>query len=395
MAKEEKKKPLSFSDFTDDDFGSTIDDNLDVDGSETDDVDDDLEDTTKKPEKKIDKKQSKQKADPINQDQDNDDSDPDEDLEDKDKKKVDPKAPKKDVKPTDTDPETGDDEDVDPAKFFEEVEKVTGLSVDVDYGDVHPLTPQGIALRDKALKDAVLDGFLEEMEGKYPQAFKALKHAYNGGDITELFSQTLGRDYSKVEIKETDNDLAKEVLKEYYKKRGVKNESKILKMIEADEDSDNGLIKEAQNALAELAEEQEKERSEIVERQARKEAEQKKKDQIFVAAVDEVLESKRLGSFRIPDRTEAQEFKKFVLSSLRRTETGYELATTLNPNELSKQLQAAYFQFKKGDLSKIIQEKAVTENTKKLQFRLSNEQSKAKKTTEQESKTGISMKDFY
>lgn len=393
MAKE-KKQP-SFNDFiADDSFVSNEEETQEVDQLDPD-KDDELEDKAPAKEKKAVKKQSKQKAEFSTAGEDNDDQPDDENLEVETKKPVVKKAPVKAVPVVEEELEEVEEETGDPLKFFEEVEKITGSTVEVDYGDTDPLTPQGIALREKAVKEQALDSFLEEIEEKFPAAFRALQHAYNGGDISELFTATTGRDYSKIQLTEGDDALAKQILTEFYKASGIKNEAKIAKLIENDEDSEGGVFKEAQSALAELQERQNVKTNEVVEIQKQKATEQKKRDQILVTAVDEVLESKKLGSFRITDRIDASEFKKFVLGSLRRTENGYEIATQINPAELERQLQYAYFQFKKGDLGKIIQQKAATENAEKLRLRLQTEQSKGKKSTEQENRTGASMQDYY
>lgn len=400
MAKDNKRMP-DWSDFTPKDDDLLDDDtNLEDDKDPDEDPIDEPQDKKKDKKKVVDDKKQKKQPPKVSDDDDEPADDDDEDSADviddtdkgKDKKKVEKVQPKDD---DDSDDDDSDDGVEVAEKFFEEVERITGTSVEVDYGDVDPLSPQGVALREKAIKEVALDSFLEEIEAKFPQAFKALQHAYNGGDIAELFTQTTGRDYSKVELKDGDDTLAKEILKEYYKSRGVKSESKINKMIEADEDSENGLIKEAQVALNELKEEQEEQTSKALEVQKQKAAETKKKDQILVAAVDEVLEARKLGNFRISDRQEAIEFKKFILGSIRRTNDGnYELATPVAAGNLEKQLQYFYFQFKQGDLSKIVQQKAATQNAKKLQLKLQNEQSKTKRSTQQDDNTKLSLRDF-
>jgi hypothetical protein len=393
----EKKQAASFNDFYADD--NLINEDEIVDNEDQLDSDEELEDKAQEPKKKAVKKQPKQKVELETEDEDPDDQLADEDLEEiKDKKpKKEKKAPVQKIEEPEEEEviEEEEEETPDALAFFEEVEKITGAAVEVEYGDTDPLSPQGIALRDKALKEQALDTFLEEIEEKFPQAFKVLQHAYNGGDISELFTQTTGRDYSKIELKEGDDATAKQVLTEYFKSKGIKSEQRINKLIESYEDSEEGLFKEAEAALDELKKEQDSQTAKIVEAQKAKAAEQKKKDQILITAVDEVLESRKLGSFKITDKSDASEFKKFVLSSLRRTEGGYEIATAVNPAELEKQLQYAYFQFKKGDLGKIIQQKAATENAKKLSLRLQSEQSKTKKSTQQENKTGLAIKDYY
>lgn len=295
---------------------------------------------------------------------------------------------KKDQEPEPKDSEEEEGDFASPEEFFAEVEKLTGQELDVDYGEVNPLSPQGVALREAAVKEAALDTFLGEIEEKFPMVFRALKHANNGGDIAELFSQVTTRDYTKVSLKEEDTDLAKEILKDYYKSKGVKNEAKIAKLIENDEDSPDGLVKEAAAALEELKAEQTEKSNTILEAQSRKAADDRKRDQILVTAVDEVIDTRDLGGFKIADKGEAAQFRDYVLSNLRKVGEGkYELATQLDSSNLAKALQYQYFQFKKGDLSKIVRQKVDTEGAKRLSLRMKADQDKFKKTTQQEDKS--------
>jgi len=129
--------------------------------------------------------------------------------------------------------------------------------------------------------------------------------------------------------------------------------------------------------------------------QKQKSAEQKKKDTLLVTAVEDVIERKALGSFRITDRAEASKFKNFVVNNLRRGSEGkYELVTTVDPANMEKLLQYQYFQFKGGDLSKIIQQKATTQNVQRLRSKLQEEQDKTKKNTIQEKNGKLSLGDF-
>lgn len=382
------KKQASLADFEISDSDSIFDDETAEETEEQDsqkDSDEDQDEEEEKPKNVKTAKKEKQTS-----------------TEDTKKEKKSSKSSKQVEEELETDDEiktTDDSEEettseTDSEKFFEEVEKITGQQVDVEYGDVDPISPQGVALREKAVKEQALDNFLTEIEEKFPQAFKALQHAYNGGDISELFTQTTGRDYSKVNIGEDDTVLAKEILKDYYKSKGIKNETKINKFIEIAEESEEGLITEAEGLLEELKESQDEQRSEVLENQKAKAAEQKKRDQILVTAVDDVLETRNLAGFRITDRAEASEFKKYVLGNIRRTDNGrYELATVIDQSNMEKILQAQYFQFKKGDLSKMILQKATTENTNKLKLRLKGEQNRIRSSQETTTSSG-SLKDF-
>ncbi len=384
-----KQESLSMDDFyADDDFVSNLDEqDEDVDQEEVEDDEDGEEEETPKPEKKP-KKEKKELPKKVKKDAPKVEDQQEEDSEDEDE----------DSKKSEDDSEDEDSEEgaVDPSQFYEQVEKITGQEVEVDYGEIDPLTPQGVAIREQALKQSVLDGFLEEIETKFPVAYKALQHAYNGGDVSDLFKVATSRDYSKVEIGEKDTALATEILKEFYRSKGVKNENRILRMIESDEDSDIGLVGEAKNALEELKADQESKTNELLENQQREAAERQKRDKLMVTAIDEVLESGKLAGFKIPSRQEATEFKKFLVQNIRRLPEGkYEFSTPIETGNLEKILQYQYFQFKKGDLDKLITMKASTKTAENLRLKLKTEQEKNKTGSESPVKLKMgSMKDF-
>src|SRR6185369_10636361 len=157
-----------------------------------------------------------------------------------------PKAEKPKVEPKEEEEEEQEEESEEDtetaAKFFSEVERLTGNEVDVDYGDIDPLSPEGVALREKAVKELTLDNFIKELEENYPKVYQALAYANNGGDPADLFKVATGRDYSNISLSEGDTALSKEILKEYYQLHGVKSEARIAKLIETAEDSEAGLV---------------------------------------------------------------------------------------------------------------------------------------------------------
>ncbi len=327
----------------------------------------------------------------------------------KDPDPVPPVTKKKEATPTppiEEEEQEEEEEEVDPneeeetevpdsQKFFEEVEKITGNTIEVDYGKIDPLSPQGVALREKAIREDALEIFLGEIEDKFPAAYNALQYAYKGGDISELFTHTTGRDYTKVEIKDEDEDLAKDILKEYYRGKNIKDEARLARLIAADEDSEGGVVKEARSALAEMKEEQVGKQSKLLAEQQQKDEERKKRDRILISSIDENLEKRDLGDFKIADRAEAVAFREFLMNSVRRTPDGkYEFATIIEPTNLNKLLQYQYFQYKNGDLSKVIRQTAKTENVKNLKLRLQGEQQKMKKQKDPNLGLKGSMKDF-
>jgi len=234
--------------------------------------------------------------------------------------------------------------DTDYQKFFEEVQKITGEEFDVDYGDVDPMTPQGVAIRDKALKQTALDGFLEEIETNFPDVYRALNHAHAGGNVADLFKAITTRDYSKVQLSEDDTATAKEILKEYYQGKGIKNPARIDKLIELAEDSAEGLMGEATGALEELRAAQAEESNKVLASQKAQADAQKRQDQLMVGALDEILESGKLDTFKIGGPRETAEFREFIRKGLRRAGEGqYEFATPIDSKNLEKLLKYKYF----------------------------------------------------
>lgn len=381
MAEKQKKASPTFNDFNEENL-------LLNDASAPEKEVEELEEVEEKEE--VEKEKPKEKASPKKQKKSKEVvEEVKEDEVEEDKETPDPLETEEKEEPN--------DEIADAEAFIEEVEKLTGIELDLDYGDTDPLSPQGVALREAAVKEHTLDSFLQEIEEKFPQVFRALKHANNGGDVAELFAQSTARDYSKVAIGDEDSDLAKEILKEYYKSKGVKNEAKIAKMIETDEDSAEGLVKEAKAALEELKAEQNEKSNAIAQVQERKAAEDRKRDQILVTALDEVIDTRDLGGFKIADKAEAQQFRDYVVSNIRKVGEGkYELSTPLDSAGMAKALQYQYFQFKKGDLTKIIRQKVESEGAKKLSLRLKGEQEKFKQNRVQEdkSKQALTLKSY-
>lgn len=386
MAKQEEERD-PWKDFYADDDIINDEEELDEGVEEEEEQEEEEEEERPKPEKKKDKDKKKDvpKKDKAPKVEDQ--------GEEEEEEKVEPEDSEEESE------EKKEDEDVvDPSQFYDQVEKITGQEVEVDYGGVDPLTPQGVAIREQALKTSILDGFLEEIETKFPVAYRALQHAYNGGDVADLFKTTTNRDYSKVEIGDKDTALATEIMKEYYRNSGIKNEARILRMIEADEDSDLGLIGEARNALEELKNQQEARTNEILQKQQNQAAEQTKRDKVMITAIEEVLDTGKISNFKLPTKQEASDFKKFLVQNIRRLPEGkYEFSTPIEPSNLEKILQYQYFQFKKGDLGKLIEIKATTKTAENLRLKLKSEQERSKSGSTGASpitnKMG-SMKDF-
>lgn len=279
----------------------------------------------------------------------------------------------------------------DPAAFWQRVDQLTGNPVEVEYGDIDPISPEGVALREKALADKSVRDFVEKLQENYPSVYEALEYAHAGGKVEDLFKAE--RDYSAVVIKDDDADHAKLVLEEYYQRRGITNLARIKRMIAADEESEEGVVKTAQLALEEMKAEDAEQRAEEIETQKRIALREKEKDQRFVKSLNETILTGQIGSFKIASSREAKEFADFVRSGIQRDgKGGYMFVTPIDPANMEKQLQTEFFRFKKGDLSALITTKAQT--IKAQQLRLNADREKQKKKTSVGGRQSGSLRDL-
>jgi hypothetical protein len=329
--------------------------------------------------------------------EDNDDSDPDEE-EDKKKGKKKDVDKKKDVKDDDSDGDGEEDEDEsneDEGVFWDDVEKLTGRKVEVDYGDIDPESPEGAALREDAIERMAVSGFLQNLEQQYPREFRILRHAAQGGKVEDLYVPD-EPDYSQYEIPEDDIETQREIMKKYYTNFKRLPKDTVEKLIEIDEDKEGGLLTAAKSAIKEWGEFQEQNRSKAEQEQARLLEEKRKRDMAMVKSVNDTIEKKTLKSFRLPDK-EIDGFKKFAASSIQSTSDGYILTLPLAEGELEDRLQALYFAYKKGDLSSIIKTKTQEETARRLKKKAEKTKSqKAKGTSpEEERKEFMTINDLF
>lgn len=133
-----------------------------------------------------------------------DDDDPDDKKDDKPDDKKEPtaeeieakkleeeEAAKKKEDKKDPPAKEGDEPEVDEAEeFFKVVDELRGDTLDVDYGDVDPLSPEGIVLRDSVVADMAVENFEAYLQEKYPKAYGYLLHTINGKPEDEFFGKS-------------------------------------------------------------------------------------------------------------------------------------------------------------------------------------------------------------
>ena len=281
-----------------------------------------------------------------------------------------PKPKGKEGEP-DPEPEPGDDS----SAFYTAVTNLTGVELDVDYGDLDPLSPEGVAKRETTLAEAAIASQMDFLEKSYPRAFKVLEHEVNGGSVEDLFKPGF-KDYSKIELEEANTEQHKMILKEYYLDKGIP-EKKADLLIEADEDAEGGTFVAATGALKERVGIQETQEKKILKDQREAADVQKEQDDSMRGIVGDIATSGKIGNFQI-GKADQEKFAAYALQSIRRDgKGGYSFVVPLDSKSINTVMEQAFFSFKGGDLSKLIEVKAKTQATQRLKLGLKTVDKKA------------------
>lgn len=113
--------------------------------------------------------------------------------------------------------ETTGDSDLD---FWSDVSKLTGEEIEVDFGGVDPISPEGALVYAKAYRDVGIETFEAGLAEKYPIEYQALVMRMEGKDPSVLYKEG-SFDYTTLVIKEDDEDTQKSILKQDMKQQGL------------------------------------------------------------------------------------------------------------------------------------------------------------------------------
>lgn len=307
-------------------------------------------------------------------------------------KKIPEKKKKKDEKPKDLDDdpeeeeeeeeEDKDDDDDDNEEtaesFWSDVEKITGVEVEVDYGDVDPETPEGAALREAALVEKTEGNIWKYIETNFPKSFKALTVEANGGDLSELITPNYV-DYSKITVEEDNVAQQKKILLDYYMEVKKLPEKKAVRMVEADEDSedDKGLFNAAKEAIEERKTDQIKHETEVAEKNEKEVKKREAEDQQMLGYIKAVTDKGDVGSFQLAKADKEKFFEFFAGRVNRSPEGGYMFSSPITNDNFNELLEQAYFSFKGGNVDKLVSRRQETKKTRTLKRNAKNDKTKA------------------
>lgn len=286
----------------------------------------------------------------------------------------DPNKPAGEQKPPENTDE-GEKTDPEPPQesFWEVTEKITGRPVPVEYPEgVEPDTPQGAAIREAAVRSQTWDDFDANLRATNPRGYAYMVHLENGGTDEEFFNS--GSRNLILPTEEEFNgsvDVQASVYRSYLISQGLDPED--VETVIAKAAKDNKLLDKSKGAYAAIAKAQDEQLREV-------ERIRVQKDQEIHAAVTSLKTRIDKGisniiSVVVPE-TEKAAFQQHIMDKLQYDATSkkFHIVHEVSEEDLKTQLEMLFLDFKKGDLSKIIEKKSGTIAAQRL--RVSAEKTK-------------------
>jgi hypothetical protein len=256
--------------------------------------------------------------------------------------------------------------------FWEVTEKITGRPVQVEYPEgIEPDTPEGAAVREEAVRYQAYGDFEADLRQRDPRGFAYLVHRQNGGTDEEFFGTGHVATLPTQEQFDNSMDVKIAVYRQHLAASDLDDDS--IEALVQKAIKENKIDDKAKSSYEKLLAERDRHLADI-------EATNNTQRESFNRAVDGVYQ--RLGkgiasdvSIIIPE-TEREAFREHIMGQLEydRASNSFRLVQVLDTENLKPQLEAMFYQFKKGDLSKIIQKKSETVAAQRL--RLSVEKTK-------------------
>lgn len=262
----------------------------------------------------------------------------------------------------------GDDDpgNEDPNAFFEDVAKITGIKVEVEYPEgVDPLTPEGVAIRDKVIADTAAINYEDYLMKTHPRAYALMLHLEAGGTEEEFFSDDSAPAISLPTLEElrASPELQGKLYKQDLLSRGVSE--KIAQMELEEAIKDNTLLSKSEAVHKSADELQKKQLKELENKNKKAQEEYKKQEDAVLGSLDKLITDGL--AFVVPE-AKKEEFKSFVVNNLRYVDGKFLVMQELGTDsaDMKKQIEALFFQYANGDLSGVIQRTAKKQASQKL-----------------------------
>lgn len=266
---------------------------------------------------------------------------------------------------------------------YEQVDEVSGIKYNVEYGDTDPLSADGVILREEAIATHAAREYDKKVKTKFPDAYQYMLHLSQGGKREDFFKPE-NQDFKTLTIKKDDPANQERVLRIALTAKG--NAPAIIDAaVNALKDGQLYEVAKSELEALQTSQQQREQRREQIEEQ-RKLKEAQDVD-TFYNQLDEALE-KGFDGIKIPI-TERHKFGDFFSSRIEYQNNGFMVTKPLNLKELNKELKVAYFEFTGGDLKGLTERNTKTAIASK--FRSTIKQEFVPKGTGAATKQRVSM----
>lgn len=257
------------------------------------------------------------------------------------------------------------EEDKPATTVYDQVNELRGVTYDIDYGDVDPASPEGIALREDHIEKQAIDGFENELRTKLPRAYQFFMHLQSGGKEDDFFKPE-NQDFKSIKLTKDNKGQQERIVRTALQLKG--NSPIIIDTLIASLKDGGKLEEVATHELEALQAEQ----SKMEEAKAAKAAELKAKEtKDLQSLADNVkaLVNKGFDGIVIPEK-ERKAFLDHFAQQVDYHNGQIYRVQTIDQKELNKVMKAAYFEFKGGDLKGLVERTAKTQNAVKIRTKI-------------------------
>jgi hypothetical protein len=259
-----------------------------------------------------------------------------------------------------------EDEDETGEKYIGAVEAITGRKYEIEYPEgVHPTSPEGMAHRENVIREHAMLEFEQHLKTNDPRAYAYALHRAAGGTDEDFFGDNKGFQLPDQALMATSADMQAAVYKHELLTKGL-DPSAAQILVDA-ATKDNTLATKADSAWK-LLDKAQKDQLQLLQ------AQQDKANKEYTDSVAEITRSILEGiksemGFVVPEAQQA-EFQRFALSHLRYDNGKFYIVQELSKDNRKQSLESLFFQFAKGDLTKIVTKASTTKAVQRLRLKV-------------------------
>lgn len=278
--------------------------------------------------------------------------------------------------------------------LWDDVDKLWGEELEVEYKDptgveVHPNSPEGIILREKAIVARELNKFESYMRERDPRSYEYILHRQAGGTDEDFFGR---KSVTLPTYEEFQNsvDLKSRVVADSLRLKGVPE--KIIKLTIDDAIKEKTLDPLADAAYKEVKTSQDNEIARLNADNAKVQATYDRNVKALDKALTEEVTVGTSLKIQIPEAKQAP-FLAFVKERIQYDDaTGnFFVGQPIDHKVLPRLLESLYLQFSGGNLSDLIQRSAQSQNVRRLRRAVDSSKETVKSGAEPATKRKLTL----